>query len=66
MPRAKTPAAEYKKLLLRLPGEMLQSVTHIAEASHRSMNAQIVHVLTEWLAKEQVHAPHRSSRGHRV
>jgi hypothetical protein len=62
MPRAKTPAAEYKKLMLRLPDEALQAITRIAEENHRSMNAQILHVLLDWLAKEHKHGSPRSKK----
>jgi hypothetical protein len=61
MPRAKTPAAEYKKLMLRLPEDLLQFVQQSAEDSHRSMNAQILHVLLEWKTKER-HAARRTKK----
>lgn len=60
MPRVKTPAATYKKLMLRLPEDMLRAVNRIAEENHRSMNAQILHVLSEWLKEEQPHVSRRS------
>lgn len=62
MPRAKTSVADYKKLMLRLPADVLEACHQIAQNNHRSMNAQILHFLTECLAKEQ-HGS-RQSRKH--
>lgn len=52
MARPKTTVATYKKLMLRLPEDVLQACKTAAEKNHRSMNAQIVHVLIEDLEKE--------------
>ncbi len=62
MPRAKTPAAEYKKLMLRLPADVLESFHRVADENFRSMNAQILHVLTDWLAQGKRHTAERQRR----
>jgi hypothetical protein len=52
MPRPKTAAADYAKFMFRLPTDVRDACHRIALENHRSMNAQILHVLTEWLARE--------------
>jgi hypothetical protein len=44
----------YKKLMLRLPKDVRKACHRIAVKNHRSMHAQILHVLTEWLAQEEL------------
>lgn len=60
MPRPKTEAAEYKKLMLRLPASILDACSSIALRDHRSMNSQILYVLEEWLLKEKRYDSRRS------
>jgi hypothetical protein len=59
MPREKTAAADYKKLMLRLPEELLEACQRSALANRRSMNAQILYVLEEWVAKEKARESRR-------
>jgi hypothetical protein len=51
MSRPKTEAALYKKLMLRLPVDVLQACRTVAEKNCRSLNAQILYVLIQDLEK---------------
>jgi hypothetical protein len=51
--RPKSTAIDAKKLMLRLPAAVHQACHAAAEKDHRSMNAQILHILTEWIEKAQ-------------
>lgn len=59
MARTKTPVAEYRKLMLRLPEEVHDATNEMALFHHRSLNAQIVDVLTKWLEQERMLKPSR-------
>jgi hypothetical protein len=62
MPRPKTDVATYKKLMLRLPENMLVAFQDHARENRRSMNAQILWVLEEWLTKEKAHGYRRPKK----
>lgn len=49
MGRPKTEAATYKSLMLRLPTDMLEACKVQATAKRRSLNAQLLCVIDEWL-----------------
>lgn len=62
MPRPKTEAADYKKLMLRLPVNVHAACEQRATVNRRSLNAQILFMLEDWLTKEQSHESHRSRK----
>jgi hypothetical protein len=62
MARPKTAVANYKKLMLRIPEDLLQACRQAAEENHRSMNAQILHVLTQWVNEEKKSHARRSRK----
>ena len=49
MGRPKTEAATYKSLMLRLPTEVLEACKVRATIAHRSLNAQLLSVIEDWL-----------------
>jgi hypothetical protein len=49
MGRPKTEAATYKSLMLRLPTDMLEACKERATEKRRSLNAQLLWVIDEWL-----------------
>jgi hypothetical protein len=49
MARPKTEAATYKSLMLRLPADMLEACKVRATEKRRSLNAQLLCVIDEWL-----------------
>ena len=51
MGRPKTEAATYKSLMLRLPIDMLEACKVRAAANRRSLNAQLLSVIEDWLEK---------------
>jgi hypothetical protein len=55
MPRPKTPVSEYKKLMLRLPEDVLDAVAKCAARNHRSINSEILHTLVETLSDDEKH-----------
>lgn len=59
MGRPKTEAATYKSLMLRLPTDMLEACKSRATEKRRSLNAQLLCVIDEWLhdtAQKRDHA----------
>jgi len=48
MARPRTVAADYRKLMVRLPENVLQACKARAAAQHRSLNAQILHELASY------------------
>ena len=62
MARPKTVVAKYKKLMLRLPQDVLEACKEAAEDNHRSMNAEIVHALVERYTQEKRYVPHRPGK----
>jgi hypothetical protein len=60
MPRPKTAAAKYKKLMFRLPEDLLEFVQQAADANQRSLNGQLLYVLLDWKAKERPRAARRA------
>jgi hypothetical protein len=54
MARPRTPVAEYKKLMLRLPDTMLATCQDLAAAHHHSLNAEILQALDAWFAQHKV------------
>jgi hypothetical protein len=48
MPRKRTTVTQYKKLMFRLPKELLEFIHETAEVEQRSMNSQILYVLLAW------------------
>ena len=50
MPRPRTDAAGYRKIMLRIPEAALTTAREIADREHRSLNAQLVTAIEEWLA----------------
>lgn len=53
MGRPKTEAATFKTLMLRLPTETLEACKDRATAQRRSMNAQLLCVIEDWLRKTE-------------
>jgi hypothetical protein len=53
MPRPRTDAAGYRKIMLRIPGAALEAAREIAVKEHRSLNAQLVYAIEEWLQSTQ-------------
>ena len=49
MGRPLTEAATYRSLMLRLPDSMLQACKRQAAQERRSLNAQLLYVIDEWL-----------------
>lgn len=49
MARPRTLVADYKKLMLRLPADVLEACRQTAEEENRSMNAQILHMVEKCL-----------------
>lgn len=49
MGRPITEAATYRSLMLRLPDDMLQACKRAAAKERRSLNAQLLCVIDEWL-----------------
>lgn len=58
MSRPKTVAATYKSLMLRLPTAMLEACKERAAAERRSLNAQLLWVIDEWLQRGRDNTPH--------
>lgn len=56
MARTKTPVSEYRKLMLRLPDDIFESVQRLALAHDRSLNSEIVNALRRIVAAESEHA----------
>ena len=55
------PPGTYKKVLVRLPPDILAWLQAEAAAEHRSVNGQLVHVLSTQ-APKSVQAPERTRR----
>lgn len=53
MPKPKYPSEKLDQYMLRLPDGMRERIKAIAEASRRSMNAEIVAALEKWLDEEE-------------
>ena len=51
MPRPKTAAADYQRLTVRLPKDVLESLRAKAENIGRPLNTQIVRILRDGLRK---------------
>jgi hypothetical protein len=66
MPRPKTEAGDYKGLMLRLPEPMLRACKARAEQQRRSLNAQLLCVIDEWLREPEENRSHElvGSRNH--
>jgi hypothetical protein len=63
MARPKTEAADYTKLMLRLPKDVASACRDMAEENNRSLNAEILHTLLQRLIQEKrIDAPHRPGR----
>jgi hypothetical protein len=62
MPRPRTEAAMYKKIVLRIPEDLLQEAQMLALQEDRSVNAQLVHLIREALS---LHAKKGISHGKR-
>lgn len=62
MPRPKTEAAEYRKLMLRVPETVHEACSRLAEKNRRSLNAQILYMLEDCLAQEPKHEATRTRR----
>ncbi len=45
------------RLLLRLPKELHEAIQAVAEREHRSLNAQIVHILERFIAEDREDGP---------
>ncbi len=58
MARPKTTAATYKSLMLRLPEPMLEACKSRAEKERRSLNAQLLCVIEDWLRGTQETSDH--------
>lgn len=57
MGRPKTEAATYKSLMVRIPTELLEPFKARAAEERRSLNAQLLCVIEEWLHEtEDKHA----------
>jgi len=61
MGRPKTEAASYKSLMLRLPTDMLEACKTRATEKRRSLNAQLLCVIDEWLHETQPKREHAFS-----
>lgn len=49
----------YKLFSCRLPADLCAALEAHAAAEHRSINAQIVYILSKWLAEERITTPRR-------
>lgn len=61
MGRPKTEAATYKSLMLRLPTEVLEACKVRATYEHRSLNAQLLSVIEDWLEEPMPKRKHAYS-----
>ena len=51
-----------KRLLLRLPGELHQEITDLAEQDVRSLNAEIIVLLREAISARRADARHTATQ----
>ena len=58
MARPKTEAATYTGIMVRLPKPMLEAFKARATKERRSLNAQFLCVLEEWLQEPHEHKEH--------
>ena len=63
MPRPPTPAAKYKKVMLRIPEDLLAQAKALADQEERSVNTQLVRLIREALA---AYAPQGDTTGGRT
>jgi hypothetical protein len=56
-----TEAATYRELMIRLPDEMLQACKREATKKRRSLNAQLLCVIDEWLHETEQKREHAFS-----
>ena len=49
MPRPKTEAADYERLTLRLPKDVMDALRHAAAAAHRPLNTHAILLLRQIL-----------------
>lgn len=61
MGRPKTEAATYKTLMVRLPAEILEAFKVGAAQERRSLNAQLVCVMEEWVQDREQKREHAFS-----
>lgn len=62
MARPRTEAADYKSLLVRMPEEMLEAFKHKTTQKRRSLNAQMLCLIENWLQTEEEKQPHAVTR----
>lgn len=60
MARMKTEKAEYARFELRLPRELLHAYRELADYESRTMNAQFLRSLQDWIKEHG--APHERQR----
>jgi hypothetical protein len=49
MPRPKTAAADYERLTLRVPKDVIDALRHAADEAHRPLNTQAILLLRQVL-----------------
>jgi predicted HicB family RNase H-like nuclease len=57
MPKPKTKAAEYKRVTIRLPEEILELLQKQAKTQERPLNTQVIKVLRHGLGIDKSPAP---------
>jgi hypothetical protein len=50
---------EYKKILIRIPPDILEALEEETTSSDRSVNGELVHVLREWVDHRRQTSPRR-------
>lgn len=65
MARPKTAASGYRKIILRLPEEMLKDCKNEAEKARRSLNAQLLCVIEDWLNNGKMSEGKHANSGER-
>lgn len=50
MIETRMPAGDYKKILIRIPPDLFDKLEEEAHRQHRSINGQLLHVLSVYIA----------------
>jgi hypothetical protein len=62
MPRPKTEAADYERITLRFPKDVIAALRHAAAEAHRPMNTQAILLLRQVLGMDQPARARQTSR----